>query len=136
MSATPAEPAPSGNAQASQFARIVLPALVLFAGLVLWELVVRINDIQPYVLPAPWLVFKTMVADWEILFQSLLVTLLTTLEGFVCAAVGAFVPFLFLACVGELADLIHASQHLFLHGRLELLEAMVDPLLELVEVVP
>ncbi len=88
MSATPAEPAPSGNAQASQFARIVLPALVLFAGLVLWELVVRINDIQPYVLPAPWLVLKTMVADWEILFQSLLVTLLTTLEGFVCAAVG------------------------------------------------
>src|SRR5881392_130874 len=88
MSAAPAKPVPSGGAQASQAARILLPALVLFAGLVLWELVVRINDIQPYVLPAPWLVLKTMAADWDILFQSLLVTLLTTFEGFVAAAIG------------------------------------------------
>src|SRR5947208_3114704 len=103
MSAAPAKPVPSGGAQASQAARILLPALVLAAGLVLWELVVRINDIQPYVLPAPWLVLKTMAADWDILFQSLLVTLLTTLEGFVCAAVGAVVLSLLGAVVAEIA---------------------------------
>jgi NitT/TauT family transport system permease protein len=40
------------------------------------------------VLPGPWLVPTTLVTDWGVLWQSLLVTLLTTLEGFVCAAVG------------------------------------------------
>ena len=33
-------------------------------------------------LPGPWLVLTTLVADWAILLQSLLVTLTTTLEGF------------------------------------------------------
>src|SRR6185369_103719 len=88
MSAAPANPQASAGVQASQVARILLPAVVLVAGLVLWELLVRINDIQPYVLPSPLLVLKTMAADWGILFDSLLVTLLTTMEGFVCAAVG------------------------------------------------
>ena len=68
--------------------RILLPVIVLAAGLAAWELVVRLNDIQPYVLPGPWLILKTLVTDWNVLWQSLLVTLLTTLEGFVCAAVG------------------------------------------------
>jgi NitT/TauT family transport system permease protein len=68
--------------------RILLPILVLAIGLLVWELVVRLNDIQPYVLPAPWLILQTMVTDWGVLSESLLVTLLTTLEGFVCAAVG------------------------------------------------
>ncbi|MGJ4926588.1 ABC transporter permease [Bradyrhizobium sp. HKCCYLS2038] len=53
-----------------------------------WELVVRINGIQPYVLPGPLLVLKTLVADWDILAQSLLTTLVTTLEGFMAAALG------------------------------------------------
>ncbi|WP_240535569.1 ABC transporter permease subunit [Bradyrhizobium sp. STM 3809] len=53
-----------------------------------WELVVRINGIQPYVLPGPLLVLKTLVNDWDILSQSLLTTLVTTLEGFIAAALG------------------------------------------------
>jgi NitT/TauT family transport system permease protein len=68
--------------------RLLLPIIVLVAGLVAWELVVRLNDIQPYVLPGPWLILRTLVTDWGVLFDSLLVTLLTTLEGFVFAAVG------------------------------------------------
>jgi len=68
--------------------RILLPIFVLVLGLVVWELVVRLNGIQPYVLPGPWLVLNTMVADWGVLWDSLLVTLLTTLEGFIAAAVG------------------------------------------------
>ena len=39
-------------------------------------------------LPGPSAVFQTLVGDWPVLSQSLLVTLLTTLEGFVAAAVG------------------------------------------------
>jgi NitT/TauT family transport system permease protein len=88
MSARPAAPLPASNGQASRPLRIILPAIVLAIGLGLWELVVRINDIQPYVLPGPWLVLRTLVTDWDVLWRSLLVTLLTTLEGFIFAAVG------------------------------------------------
>jgi len=64
---------------------------VLAAGLSAWELVVRLNDIPPYVLPGPWLILRTLMADWGVLWESLIVTLLTTLEGFICAAVGGVV---------------------------------------------
>ena len=68
--------------------RILLPAIVLAAGIAIWELVVRLNDIPPYVLPAPSVVFQTLVGDWSVLSQSLLTTLATTLEGFLAAAFG------------------------------------------------
>ncbi|QWG18113.1 ABC transporter permease [Bradyrhizobium sediminis] len=69
-------------------ARILLPAVVLAAGIAIWEFVVWLNGIPPYVLPAPTAVFETLVKDWAVLSQSLLTTLLTTLEGFIAAAVG------------------------------------------------
>ena len=68
--------------------RLLMPIAVLAAGLGFWELVVRVNDIQPYVLPGPYIVFQTLVGDWRVLSESLGVTLLTTLEGFIAAAVG------------------------------------------------
>jgi NitT/TauT family transport system permease protein len=83
-------PAPHGNGTA-RLVRLVLPIVVLAAGMGLWELVVRVNDIQPYVLPAPSAVFATLISDWGVLSQSLLTTLLTTFEGFVAAAVGGVV---------------------------------------------
>jgi NitT/TauT family transport system permease protein len=68
--------------------RLLLPVIVLAAGIAVWEFVVRIYDIQPYVLPGPLAVFRTLVSDWPVLSQSLGVTLLTTLEGFLAAAAG------------------------------------------------
>jgi NitT/TauT family transport system permease protein len=68
--------------------RIVLPLVVLVAGLAAWELVVRIGNIPPYVLPGPVAVLRTLVQDWGVLSQSLLTTLLTTLQGFIAAAIG------------------------------------------------
>jgi NitT/TauT family transport system permease protein len=68
--------------------RTLLPVAVLAAGIAVWELVVRLNDIPPYVLPAPSVIFRTLIADWPVLSQSLLTTLVTTLEGFVAAALG------------------------------------------------
>jgi NitT/TauT family transport system permease protein len=76
---------------ASQVLRILLPVLVLAAGVVAWELVVRLNHIPPYVLPSPLSVLQTLISDWDVLSQSLLTTLLTTLEGFVAAAIGGIV---------------------------------------------
>ena len=68
--------------------RVLLPIAVLAFGVLLWELVVRHFAIPPYVLPAPGLVFSTLVADWSVLSASLVVTLTTTLEAFVLAVVG------------------------------------------------
>jgi NitT/TauT family transport system permease protein len=71
--------------------RIALPIAVLALGIVAWSLVVRLNNIPPYVLPGPDVVFQTLIGDWSVLSASLLTTLLTTLEGFVAAAVGGIV---------------------------------------------
>jgi NitT/TauT family transport system permease protein len=71
-----------------RYVRILLPIVVLAVGTMVWELVVGLNNIPPYVLPGPLAVFSTLIADWPVLSQSLGVTLLTTLEGFIAAAVG------------------------------------------------
>src|SRR4051794_22682060 len=83
----PPMPAASGNGNAPLL-RIVLPIAVLAVAIAGWDLLVRFNNLPPYVLPGPALVFRTLIADWGILAQSLLTTLWTTLEGFVAAAVG------------------------------------------------
>jgi len=68
--------------------RFALPIVVLALGLAIWELAVRVGNIPPYVLPGPGLILQTLIADWALLSQSLLVTLATTVEGFLLAAVG------------------------------------------------
>lgn len=76
--------------------RIMMPILVLALGLAAWEAVVRYKNIPPYVLPGPDLIWHTFVADRELLLRSLLVTVVTTLEGFLLAAFGGvFLAILF-----------------------------------------
>ena len=71
-----------------QALRVALPVLVLALVLGVWEAAVRIEGVPPYVLPAPSRIAETLVVDWTLLWQSLLVTLLTTFEGFALAAAG------------------------------------------------
>ena len=85
--------------------RILLPVLVAASGTAIWEGVVRHYGIPPYVLPAPSAVFATLFGDWDVLSQSLLTTLLTTLEGFVAAAVGGVA----LALIFNLSKLVEYS---------------------------
>jgi NitT/TauT family transport system permease protein len=68
--------------------RMVLPIIVLAAVVLIWDLTVRLFAIPPYVLPGPGLVLATLIADASLLFQSLLVTLAITFEGFMLAAFG------------------------------------------------
>jgi NitT/TauT family transport system permease protein len=68
--------------------RLVLPLVTLALGVIVWDLVVRINAIPPYVLPGPDLVLTTLVADGALLWSSLLVTLTTTFEGLALAIIG------------------------------------------------
>jgi NitT/TauT family transport system permease protein len=85
--------------------RILLPVIVAACGTALWELVVRQLAIPPYVLPAPSAIFATLIGDWDVLFQSLLTTLLTALEGFTAAAVGGVA----LALIFNLSRLVEYS---------------------------
>jgi NitT/TauT family transport system permease protein len=82
---------PKADSRGLRIVRILLPLLALAVGVVLWELVVRLNNIPAYVLPAPGAVIRTLVQDWPVLSQSLLTTLLTTLEGFVAAGIGGII---------------------------------------------
>jgi NitT/TauT family transport system permease protein len=71
--------------------RVVLPIIVLALVVACWDIVVRAFAIPPYVLPAPGVVLATLISDGGLLWDSLLVTLNITLQGFVLAAVGGIV---------------------------------------------
>src|SRR3977135_1861412 len=88
MSAGPTKSASRERSRGEVVLRIVLPVVVLALGILAWDAVVRFKDIPPYVLPGPRLVVATVIADWGLLSESLLVTLTTTLEGFVLAVAG------------------------------------------------
>jgi len=68
--------------------RFALPLVTLALGILAWDLVVRIKSIPPYVLPGPGLVFETLIADWPLLWASLLETLKTTFQGLSLALIG------------------------------------------------
>jgi len=68
--------------------RMALPIGTLAIGVIAWDLLVRLKGIPPYVLPGPGLVFGTLIDDWTVLSNSLVVTLATTLEGFLLALIG------------------------------------------------
>ena len=85
---TPAADDRRGRQRLDRLARIFLPAAVLGLGVLAWDLVVRLRDIPPYVLPGPRLVFATLWSDRALLLNSLVVTLTTTLQGFALALSG------------------------------------------------
>jgi NitT/TauT family transport system permease protein len=85
--------------------RLLLPVIVAAVGTAAWELVVRANNIPPYVLPAPSAIFSTLFSDWGVLWPSLLTTLLTTLEGFIAAVIGGIL----LALLFNLSKLVEYS---------------------------
>jgi NitT/TauT family transport system permease protein len=65
--------------------------MVLALGVLCWHLIVRTFAIPSFVLPGPALVAATLIADFGLLWNSLLVTLTLTFEGFLLAAVGGVV---------------------------------------------
>ena len=71
-----------------RIARWVLPVLVLAVALGLWDWVVVSNEIPHFILPRPGLVLATLIKDWPLLFESLLVTLQITLMALAIAVIG------------------------------------------------
>jgi len=78
----------AAQAGEGRWRKIVWPATVFLASVVLWGAVVHFGSIPPYILPGPLLVMRTLIADWPVLSASLGVTLFTALEGFIAAAIG------------------------------------------------
>jgi NitT/TauT family transport system permease protein len=77
-----------GEAEPGRLAGIVLPVVVFCAAIGVWEAIVRINGIAPYILPAPSAVIVTLFKDWGTLSASLLVTLRTMAIALVLATSG------------------------------------------------
>ena len=86
--ASPAPDAPRPIGAGINWMQVVLPAATLAIGVGIWDLVVRIGKLPPYVLPSPERVTEALVSNWPVLWSSLLVTLTTTFEGLGLALVG------------------------------------------------
>ncbi|MDO5519893.1 MAG: ABC transporter permease [bacterium] len=63
----------------------IIPVLFIVSLLGVWEAVVRINQIEPYILPAPSNVVDALCKDFPILWDNMLVTLYEGMLGFVIA---------------------------------------------------
>lgn len=66
----------------------VLPLVVLFLTVFMWDRICVINNIPHYILPRPGLVLSTLIKDWPILLSALLVTLQITLMALAVAVIG------------------------------------------------
>jgi NitT/TauT family transport system permease protein len=83
-------PQASARERRERALRAALPMIFFALVIAAWSAAVWFWQIKPYVLPAPGLILRTLVTDWPVLGQSLLVTLTTTVEGFVLASLGGF----------------------------------------------
>jgi NitT/TauT family transport system permease protein len=102
--ATPAPPAgdagPGRAARAARGVREYLPAvLVAAAGIVLWELVIRVSNMTTFILPAPSAIFGALVENWNgdrfPLWESAKNTIVEAIGGFVIGTTaGVVVAFL------------------------------------------
>ncbi len=86
--ARPDPDAPRPIGAGIKWTQIALPVATLAIGVGIWDLVVRIGKLPPYVLPSPERVAESLVSNWPVLWSSLLVTLTTTFEGLGLALVG------------------------------------------------
>ncbi|HEY9597160.1 MAG TPA: ABC transporter permease, partial [Cyanophyceae cyanobacterium] len=75
---------------------VIAPIIVGILAILTWDIFVRVTKTPPYILPGPFLVLKTLISDWNELFQSLIITLQITLVAFIAATVsGLLVAILF-----------------------------------------
>jgi len=77
-------------------AEVIAPTLVGIFALLTWDILVQVMNLPPYILPKPLLVFQTLIAEWDSLFPSLIITLQITLIALIAATFfGLLVAILF-----------------------------------------
>lgn len=93
------EPQAPGAAVAfidSRTARIGAPLVLGIVILCVWQAACRLLDVPEYLVPAPSDIARSLHADWDLLFSSLLVTLKITFFAFALAVVlGVAAAFVF-----------------------------------------
>lgn len=76
--------------------RVLLPALVGLVLLLVWQSLVTLLELPPYLVPSPLLMLQTLMTDWAALGLSLWVTVKITLLAFALATVaGVLISFVF-----------------------------------------
>ena len=76
-----------------KLAEYALPLLLALALLGLWEAIVHIEEIPPYILPAPSAIAAALCANWDTLSEAMASTIFITARGFL----GAFLAAVLLA---------------------------------------
>ncbi|MFP5508331.1 MAG: ABC transporter permease [Alphaproteobacteria bacterium] len=71
-----------------RFGKWLLPLAVLILTIIGWDRLVVWNSIPHYILPGPGLVWTTLITDWAMLFEALLVTLQITMMALAVAVIG------------------------------------------------
>jgi NitT/TauT family transport system permease protein len=81
-------PPPDREVELERWIRWLAPLTLAILAIGAWDLVVRMNEIPPYILPSPALVLQSLIKDWPTLWPSLLVTLRITAMALAAAIFG------------------------------------------------
>ncbi len=66
--------------------RILMPLIIGIVSLAAWEAAVRVNEVPPWIVPAPSVIWATLLRDWHTLSVSLWITLQITFAALAVAA--------------------------------------------------
>lgn len=77
-----------GRAELGRWLRVLVPVIMLVLAVLGWHLLVVVNQIPRYILPAPGDVWTALIADRAILLPALWVTLKITVSALVLALIG------------------------------------------------
>jgi NitT/TauT family transport system permease protein len=76
--------------------KILMPSAMGLLGLIVWEVLVRVNGVPHYILPGPLLIAQTLWTDWGTLSGSLWITLqITGMALTVAVVLGVFLSIVF-----------------------------------------
>jgi NitT/TauT family transport system permease protein len=75
-------------ARRDSWLRVIVPVVIFIAAIAGWEYWVRANNIPHYLIPAPSLIWETLLRDWTNLLPSLLFTLKLTFAALGVAILG------------------------------------------------
>lgn len=70
--------------------RFLSPVAAVAGVFVLWDIAIRVFDVQPYLVPSPGDAFRSIRDDWDLLSGLTWMTLKETVIGFVVGAVAGF----------------------------------------------
>lgn len=66
---------------------VLRPAWLVLSLVLLWDLLIRLFKIPPYLIPTPWSVAQQLGKEWPMLAKESLPTLYATLAGFAASAI-------------------------------------------------